>query len=61
MKMPKFRTEMPYLGIFGLEFFIKLLSSLKLAPSNLSNNKILQEKQKCLNLGPKMSYLHIFR
>ena len=61
MKMPKFRTEMPYLGIFGLEFFIKLLSYLKLAPSNLSNNKILQEKQKCLNLGPKMSYLHIFR
>ena len=42
---------MPYLGIFGPEF-------LKAAPSNLSNCKILQEKQKCRNLGPKfMPYL----
>ena len=53
----------PYLGTFALEFFKKLLSYLKSAPSNLSNCEISQkknEKQKCLNLGPKIPYL-IFR
>ena len=52
-----------YLGTFALEFFKKLLSYLKSAPSNLSNCEISQkknEKQKCLNLGPKIPYL-IFR
>ena len=54
---------MPYLGTFGLEFFKKLLFYLKSAPSNLPNCGILQkkpQKQKCLNLGPKIPYL-IFR
>ena len=36
------------------------MSYLKPAPSNLSNCKILM-KTKCLNLGPKMPYLGIFR
>ena len=38
----------------------KLLSYFKSAPSNLSNGKISQKNQKCLNLGPKMPYLGIF-
>ena len=53
---------MPYLGTFGLEFFKKIVI-FESAPSNLSNCEILQknpEKQKCLNLGPKIPYL-IFR
>ena len=47
---------MPSLGIFGLQIE-KAMSYLKSAPSNLSNFKILLKKQKCLKLGPKMSYL----
>ena len=38
----------------------KLLSYLTSAPSTLSNCEISQKKEKCLNLGPKMSYLGIF-
>ena len=48
---------MPYLGIFGLEF---LKSCLRSAASNSSTLKILRQKQKCLNLGPKMLYMGIF-
>ena len=59
MRISKFGTIMPYLGILGLEFK-KLLSYMKSAPSNLSNCKISQKKQKSLNLGPKMPYLGIF-
>ena len=50
---------MPYLSIFGLEFenyiVIFEMSTLKFV--------LLQhfrKKQKCVNLGPKMSYLGIF-
>ena len=48
---------MPYLGIFGLEV---LKSCLRSAAANLSTLKILRQKQKCLNLGPKMLYIGIF-
>ena len=40
--------------------FQNVLSYLISAPSNLSNCKILQKKQKCLNLGPKWPYSGIF-
>ena len=50
---------MPYLGIFGLEFkktfVIFEISTLKVV--FLRN---FTEKQKCLNLGPKMPDLGIF-
>ena len=62
-KLLNLGQKKPYLGTFALEFFKKLLSYLKSAPSNLSNCEISQkknEKQKCLNLGPKIPYL-IFR
>ena len=48
------------LGISGPELKKKILPCFKSAPSNLSNCKILQKKQKCLNLGPKVPYLGIF-
>ena len=57
--MPKFGTKTPDLGIFGLEFenniVIFEISTLKFV--SLEN---FAEKQKCLNLGSKMSYLGIF-
>ena len=50
---------MPDLGIFGLEFenniVIFEISTLEFV--QLQN---FAEKQKCLNLGPKMPYLGIF-
>ena len=49
---------MPHLGIFGLEFenniVIFEISTLEFV--QLQN---FAEKQKCLNLGPKMPYLGI--
>ena len=39
----------------------KVLSHLKSAPSNLSNYKISQKKQKFLNLGLKVPYFGLFR
>ena len=39
----------------------KALSHLKSAPSNLSNYKISQKKQKFLNLGLKVPYFGLFR
>ena len=50
---------MPYLGISGLEVKNNIvmfeISTLKYA--KLQN---FMKKQKCLNLGPKMSYLSTF-
>ena len=54
--MLKFRTKNALFGHFRDSFFKKVLSYLKSAPLNLSNCKILQEKQKYLNIGPKMPY-----
>ena len=45
---------------FWARILKKLLSYLKSVPSNLSICKFSRKKQKCLNLGPKMSYLGIF-
>ena len=56
--MPKLGTKNALFGYFWAG--IKILSYLKSAPSDVSNWKILQQKQKCLNLGPKMPYLGIF-
>ena len=42
---------MPYLGIFELKF-----ENLEPASLNLSNWKILEKKQKCLNFGSKIPY-----
>ena len=54
--MLKFGTENALFGYFSLLGFSKLLSYLKLAPSILPT-----KKQKCLKLGPKLSYFGIFR
>ena len=57
--MPKFRTKMPDLCIFGLEFknniVIFEISTLEFV--KLQN---FAKKQNCLNLGPKTPYLGIF-
>ena len=52
--------KIPYLDIFGLKIKKKVLY-LKWALSNLSNCKIFQRKEKCLNLGPKIPDLSVFR
>ena len=56
--MPKFRIKNALFGYFWPRILEKLLSYLKLAPSNLSISKF-QEKEKCLNAGPKMPDLGI--
>ena len=53
-----FLTKNTLFGYFGAKILV--LRYLMSAPSNLSNCKALQKKQRCLNLGPKMSYLGIF-
>ena len=69
-KMPKLRTKnalfgyfwqkMPYLGSSGLGFFKKILWYWKSAPLKfVYSQNFAKKKQKCLNLGPKMSYLGI--
>ena len=49
------------LGIFGLDFESNIvifeIRALNFVPLTLQN---LAEKEKCLNLGPTMSYLAIF-
>ena len=59
-KMPKFGAKNALFGYFWARIWKKLLSYLKLAPSNLSKWKISQQKLGCLNLGAKMPYLGIF-
>ena len=54
--MGKFGIKNALLGYFWTRIFKKLSSYLKLATSNLLISKISQEKQKELNLGPKMLY-----
>ena len=46
-------------SVFLGQNFEKLLSYLKSAHSNLSNCWISPKKKKCLNLGPKISYLGV--
>ena len=58
--MPKFKVTNAGFGYFWVRIKKKILPCFKSAPSNLSNCKILQKKQKCLNLGPKVPYLGIF-
>ena len=53
------RPKIIYLGIYGLEFFRKLLY-LKSAVSNLSNCNILYKRKKYLNLAPKICHLSVF-
>ena len=53
-KMPKFGTKNTLSVYFWARILKKLLSDLKLAPSNLSICKILRKK-KCINLGPKIT------
>ena len=50
---------MPHFGVLGSNFE-KLMSYLKLAPSNLPYCKVWCKKYKSLNLVPKMPDLHIF-
>ena len=45
MNMPKFGTKNALFGYFWARIFIKLLSYLKSAPSNLYNCKILQRNK----------------
>ena len=47
------------ISVFLGQNFEKLLSYLKSAHSNLSNCWISPKKKKCLNLGPKISYLGV--
>ena len=57
--MLKFGTKIALFGHFWALILRKLLSYLKLAPSNLSNCKFLR-KTKGLNLGPKPPYFGNF-
>ena len=47
--------KMLHLGIFGI-VFKKNIVIFEISTLEFSNNKISQGKQKCLNIGPKMSY-----
>ena len=57
--MPKFGIKDALLGYFWARIK-KKLSYLKSTLSNLCNCKILQQRKKKQNLGPKMPYLGIF-
>ena len=58
IKIAKFGTKMPYLGIFELGFskMILIFEMNSLSFFNLQNFL----KKQSLNLGPKMPYLGIF-
>ena len=58
--MLKLGTKNALFGYFWATILKKILSYLKSAPSILSKWKFCGKKKKCLNLGPKMSYLGIF-
>ena len=59
MKMPKSGTKVPYLGIFGLEFY-KSIIIIEISTLKFVYLQNLTEKHKYLNLGPKMSDLGVF-
>ena len=60
-KIPKFGTKNVLFECFWARILKMLLSYLKSAPSNLSIWKISRKKKSCLNLGPKIPYLGVFR
>ena len=51
---------MTYLGIFGLGSQ-KAIVMIVISPLKLVQLQNFEKKQKCLNLGPKIPYLGMFR
>ena len=50
---------MPYLSTFGQEF-LKTIVIFEISTLEFVKLQNFEKKQKCLNLGPKMTYLSIF-